>query len=253
MIYSAKPMAKITPTPNVAQIVGSAGASSYARWRSINIMKQRVTEIHSDPHSDKQDAFRAAVSALVNHWNFTLDSTQRGYWEMFAKIKNNQGSSTGGTLTIIKGNTGTGTGYHAFMSANLLLRSVGIDVATSPQTDPNPTNARPNPITDFAVTHDNVNHWFEFTWVKPVNYLDSYMIRIWIYDPTQIAHRQIYLTADAGDEAATGANFITGLLGVSVPFLGYPDGVHFHFQADVVCIDSGLVSSPSATIEGIKA
>ena len=245
-------MAILTPSPLVQDLHGSAGSVSFVRWRKgVNIVKARSTKIGNDPSTVKQQRYRDAVAYLNGIWWTGLTKAERDLWESIAKIGNNDGSKVGGTRSIIKGNTKTGTGYHAFLTANLLRASLGIDVTADPLTSLATTFRRPGCITNFAVSWDGTpNFYWTFTWTTPAEFIEGDQIRIWVYDPTQVCHRQLLKTTDADDDTLNSAQNISGAAGAQVPFYAYPVGSVFSFQADVVNEDTGIVSNPSETIEG---
>ena len=246
-------MAKIKPTPAVAFIQGSAGASSYQSWRNgVNTMKARVTEIAGDPHSLKQQAIRNYMSSLIANWHEgSIDF--KNLWEVAARAQIYKGNSTGGTRSIIKGNSGNGSGYHAFLTCNMLAISAGYDYnANGPINIPG-TYSSHKPLCVRALAaefvFDDPDWYISATWTCPDGSEAQDNMRLWIYDTSQSCHKQILLTHYVGDETASSEKYIYGPTGAKVYFQQYASNSLFRLQADVVYTLNGLVSAPSNTID----
>ncbi len=235
-------MAKIKGTAAVANIRGSTGDSTFQLWRAgINILRDKPTLIHN-PQSTRQNLVRNAMDTISHAWNFTLDQDKRDSWETYAIQQKQKATGDGGTLAIIRGNTGAGTGYHAYVSLRLAafmsFQLPNNDVA-APLDEPLPENNTEYSVEFLLVPVPNVT----VTWTESAQHAAISRTRFWLWNPTRTFHKQ--LQSSVGVTAET--TLILGgrsANGISTLFSSVEDGTPLHFQMDVINA-SGQRSPPS--------
>lgn len=222
-------MAKVIGTPSVSAIYGSAGDTTYVRWNSkINYLKAK-THIVNQPNTARQTAVKDALATYATLWKETLTTAQRDLWEAYAKQIATKAPSPGGMRDLIRGQSGRGRGFHAFISTSMLLDSAGLAHRDEP-----PLSDTPPPCIDtFACVWDNVDNEIDISWVQPTGSDDSEYVRIWIRSPQNLFHKQIIAAPIITDLAAS-VDAVYGLAGVKINLVDMADNTIFYVQADVV-------------------
>ena len=239
-------MAKIKGTAAVASIRGKAGDSIYQLWGArINVLRSMPKAIEN-PSSAKQAAIRLAMGLISAGWFDTLTQAQRDAWSTYALQKHHANPGSSGTAAIIRGNTGEGRGYHAFMQLTLAsFMSFGPHalVADPPLDEVPPQNNRNYTVQYTGAPDDDV----DITWDESSSHVALARTRIWLWNPTRTYHKQLL---DSPVVTAEAANYTQarGDNGANVAFSTLATGTPLWFQMDVIN-PSGQVSTPSETFK----
>lgn len=132
--------------PNLADIRGSVGGSTYARNRYGLFLRNRTKPV--DPASSRQEAFRTRFSAAITNWR-ALTATQRTAWNVKAlKID----------FVNALGQAFHPSGFNLFARSDLLLDMANHPGITTPPV--NPVLATPTSsvtyIADPGMEHNSV-------------------------------------------------------------------------------------------------
>jgi len=101
----------------VIQISGSIAGNVHARNRFGNYIRPRTKPVN--PHSDRQEAIRAILSHLAEHWHTEMNDTERNLWNVYAAavaMKNRIGE----TIHL--------TGFNHFLRTNCPQRMLTEDI-----------------------------------------------------------------------------------------------------------------------------
>lgn len=133
----------------IVQVSGSIAGTVHARNRFGNYIRPRTKPVN--PHSDRQEFIRAALSHLAEYWHHTLNDVERGLWNTYAAAV---------AMTNRIGETIHLTGFNHFLRTNcpqLMLAEAIKDAA------PATLSLMEKDETTICAEEDIANQTFTFT------------------------------------------------------------------------------------------